>query len=96
MTVMARPVQAFDLGVGDAILMPLEHGGELLMVAAAIIRTGVDELLVEFEETDVPGAPVSMSFVFADELCIEERFCRASNCAAFALGDTRACGKHLI
>jgi hypothetical protein len=93
---MARPVQAFDLSVGDAVMMPLEHGGECLMVAATIIRTGVDELLVEFEETDIPGAPVSVSFVFTDELRIEERMCRAEDCASFALGDTRACGKHLI
>jgi hypothetical protein len=96
MTVIARPIQAFDLGIGDAILMPLEHGGECLMVASAIFRTGVDELCVEFEETDIPGAPISMNFVLADELRIEERFCRASNCADFALGDTRVCEKHLI
>jgi len=96
MTVIARPIQAFDISVGDAVVMPTEHGGECLMVAAEIIRTGVDELLIEFEDTDIPGAPLSVSFTFADPILIEERPCRVRGCYNFVKGDSPSCGRHTI
>lgn len=97
MTVIARPIQAFDLGVGDAIVLPTAFGDECLVTVSQLIRVSTNEVYVEFADAnDVKGAPESMTVTFEMPLRIEERFCAYPSCDRHAAGSSSTCEWHLI
>lgn len=97
MTVIARPIQAFDLGVGDAIVLSTAFGDECLVTVSQLIRVSTNEVYVEFADADdVKGAPESMTVTFEMPLLIEERFCAYPSCDRHTAGSSSTCEWHLI
>lgn len=97
MTVIARPIYAFNIGVGDAVALPTASGDECLVTVSNVVRVSSNEVYVEFADAgDVKGAPESMTVTFETLLRIEERFCAYSSCDRHAAGSGSTCEWHLI